>query len=93
MELKVGKFTPEHAAQLGFYVAWVDDNLRNAQTHLPTVGILLVAGRNQRVVRYSLAGAAAPLAVASYASLPPAVRQLVPTDEQLTEALGVDLPE
>jgi hypothetical protein len=93
VELKVGKFAPEHTGQLGFYVAWVDDNLRNAETHLPTVGILLCAGRNERVVRYSLAGATAPLAVANWDSLPPAVRQLVPTDEQLTEALGVDLPE
>lgn len=29
IELKVGKFEPGYLGQLGFYVAWVDDNLRD----------------------------------------------------------------
>jgi len=49
VELKIDKFVPEHAGQLGFYVAWVDDNLRNPDRHSPTVGILICAGRNERV--------------------------------------------
>ena len=59
------------------------------------MGILLCAGRNERVVRYSLAGATAPLALAGYTydALPPALRDLVPTDEELTDALGPTLPE
>ena len=28
LELKLGRFRPEHTGQLGFYVAWVDENLR-----------------------------------------------------------------
>ena len=50
--------------QLGFCVAWVDENLRVPDRHSLTVGILICAGRNERVVRYSLAGSTAPLAVA-----------------------------
>ena len=44
-------------------------------------GILLCAGWNERVVRYSLAGATAPLAVARYTydALPPPLRDLAPT--------------
>ena len=66
VELKIGRFTPKYAGQLGVYVAWVDANLRDPQRHSPTVGILLCAGRNDQVVRYALAGAPAPLAVADY---------------------------
>lgn len=85
IELKVGPFQPAHIGQLGFYVAWVDENLRDPERHAPTVGILLCAGRNDSVVRYALATATAPIAVADYTydALPPAVRDAVPTDDEL----------
>lgn len=87
LELKIGRFQPEHTGQLGFYVAWVDENLRDHQQHAPTIGILLCAGRNDNVVRYSLANTQAPLAVADYTydSLPAHERDAVPTDRQLTD--------
>jgi hypothetical protein len=56
VELKIGRFKPDYAGQLGFYVALVDDQPRRPDRHAPTVGILLCAGRNDRVVRYSLGG-------------------------------------
>jgi len=33
VELKVARFAPAHVGQLGFYVAWVDENLRDADRH------------------------------------------------------------
>lgn len=54
VELKITKFQPAHAGQLGFYVALVDDKLRNPAIHAPTVGILLCASRNEATVRYAL---------------------------------------
>jgi len=89
VELKVGKFEPEYLGKLGFYVSWVDDNLRDHERHAPTIGILLCAGRNDKVVRYSLAGTTAPLAVADYTydTLPALVRELVPTDDELASAV------
>jgi len=85
VELKVGGFRPDYLGQLGFYVAWVDGNLRDRDRHAPTIGILLCAGRNDNVVRYSLAGASAPLAVADYTydTLPERERELLPTAAQL----------
>ncbi len=64
-----------------------------ADRHSPTIGILLCAGRNDNVVRYSLAGSTAPLAVAdySYDALPPAARAAVPTDIELDDAAGIAL--
>jgi predicted nuclease of restriction endonuclease-like (RecB) superfamily len=95
VELKVGRFAPEHAGQLGFYVAWVDANLRVADRHAPTIGILLCAGRNDSVVRYALAGSTAPLAVADYTydALPPAARAAVPTEAELADAAGAVLDQ
>jgi predicted nuclease of restriction endonuclease-like (RecB) superfamily len=84
VELKVGKFAPEHAGQLGFYVELVDDRLRRA-THAPTVGLLLCAARNERVVRYSLGAATKPMAVATYTyeTLPSRERQQLPDAKEL----------
>jgi len=93
VELKVGPFQPGYLGQLGFYVAWVDDNLRNRERHAPTVGILLCAGRNDRVVRYSLASASAPLAVADYTydALPAGVRDAVPAAAEIARAVDATL--
>ena len=87
IELKIGRFQPEYTGKLGFYVAWVDGNLRDKHRHSPTIGILLCAGRNDNVVRYSLANTTAPLAVADYTydSLPAHERDAVPTARQLTD--------
>jgi len=75
--------------------AWVDDNLRHRDTHAPTVGILPCAGRNDNVVRYSLAGTSAPLAVADYTydALPASARGAVPTDAELASAVDAALAE
>ncbi|MDP4331984.1 PDDEXK nuclease domain-containing protein [Curtobacterium sp. A7_M15] len=86
IELKTGKFKPEYLGQLGFYVALVDDRLRRAQ-HADTVGLLLVADKNDAVVRYSLAGQQSPIGVASYDLLPPAVQAALPSEADLTTAL------
>ncbi|WP_182048032.1 YhcG family protein [Curtobacterium sp. ME26] len=86
IELKTGKFKPEYLGQLGFYVALVDDRLRRPQ-HADTVGLLLVADKNDAVVRYSLAGQHTPIGVASYDLLPPAVQAALPSEADLANAL------
>ncbi len=94
VELKIGKFDPGYVGQLGTYVAVVDDRLRRGDRHAPTVGILLCKGRNDTLVRYALAGAPAPLAVADYTydTLPPQERSGLPTAAELTAALETAAP-
>lgn len=65
IELKIGRFAPEHLGQLNFYVRLVDERLRSPD-HASTVGLLLCAERNRTVVRYALAGATGPMAVSTY---------------------------
>jgi predicted nuclease of restriction endonuclease-like (RecB) superfamily len=92
VELKIGKFTPADAGQLGFYVALVDDRLRREQ-HRPTVGLLLCANANTTTVRYSLGASTSPMAVSTYTydTLPAAERAALPADTAVIAALGETL--
>jgi len=89
VELKIAKFEPEFVGKLGFYIAAVDDRLRDPARHAPTVGILMCAGRNDTVVRYALSGAAQPMAVAGYTydALPAGERAALPSDTRVAAAL------
>ncbi|MBC7276595.1 PDDEXK nuclease domain-containing protein [Nocardioides sp.] len=72
IELKAGRFRPEHLGQLNFYLAAVDGEMAHPDD-APTIGILLCQSRNQVVAEYSLRGSTQPLGVAEYqlqASLP-----------------------
>jgi predicted nuclease of restriction endonuclease-like (RecB) superfamily len=93
IELKTGKFQPEFAGKLNFYVALVDDKLRH-EAHSPTVGILICGSKNDHTVRYALGRSTSPMAVAAYTydQLTSADRALVPAEDQLTAALDA-LPD
>lgn len=88
IELKTGKFKPEYAGKLNFYIALVDDRLRR-DTHAETVGILICGSKNEHIVRYSLGRATSPMAVASYTyeALPPDVKDELPDAKSITAAL------
>ncbi|MCY7287118.1 MAG: PDDEXK nuclease domain-containing protein [Cryobacterium sp.] len=91
IELKTGKFQPEHAGKLAFYVSLVDDRLRR-DAHAPTVGILICGDRNDHTVRYALGRSGFPMAVSTYTydSLPPSEKNAFPDADELTSALGWD---
>lgn len=82
--LKTTKFDPRDAGQLGFYVSLVDDRLRIDGVHRPTVGMLLVADKNETVVRYALAGTSQAVAVSRY-ELSAADAAALPSEETLTQ--------
>jgi predicted nuclease of restriction endonuclease-like (RecB) superfamily len=93
IELKVGKFEPAHVGQLGTYVAIVDDQMRQAEIHAPTVGILLVTGKAGATVRYALAGSRAPIAVADYLGLPEEARGVLPSAAELQAVIEDELDQ
>lgn len=88
IELKTGKFQPEYAGKLNFYVALVDDMLRRDH-HNETIGILICGTKNDRSVRYSLGRSTSPMAVAAYTydKLPPAEQQALPNEGHIVAAL------
>ena len=71
-ELKLGRFEPEYAwGMLNFYVQLVDDHLRDRACDDPTLGMLLVVGRDDVTVEVALRGISTPLALPSCAACPP----------------------
>lgn len=94
VELKVGRFDPRDAGQLSFSVEAVERHFRNPALHAETIGILLCTSRDNRVVEYSLASTAAPVAVATYTydQLPDDVRQALPPADSITRAIDNTKP-
>ncbi|MBO1269822.1 PDDEXK nuclease domain-containing protein [Arthrobacter cavernae] len=88
VELKSGKFRPEHLGQLNFYVSAVND-LVKFPGMAPTVGILVCGSKHDPTVRYALDGSSQPIAVASYTydTLPPKEREALPSPAAITAAL------
>lgn len=87
IELKTGKFQPEYAGKLNFYVALVDDQLKRP-AHNETVGILICGSKNEHTVRYALGRSDSPMAISTYTyeSLPPAERNALPGADELSAA-------
>ena len=94
VELKIGKFKPEYAGKLNFYLNAVDDQIRLPH-HRETIGILLCTGRNRQVVEYALRRVESPIGVSTYTvdrtalteELPPELEERLPSVEQLSAGL------
>jgi hypothetical protein len=65
IELKTGKFKPEYAGKLNFYLSAADGLIRTPADG-PTLGLLLCEGRNGAVVEYALRAIAKPIGVSTY---------------------------
>jgi predicted nuclease of restriction endonuclease-like (RecB) superfamily len=81
IELKVGKFKPEYAGKLNFYLSAVDDLMRTERDE-PTIGLLLCESHEGPVVEYSFRDIGKPIGVSSYRvtrELPALIRDELPT--------------
>lgn len=94
VDLKGGRFTPEHAGKLNFYCSAVDDLLRT-DIDQPTIGLILCREAGKRtVVEYALRDIHKPLGVTEYIltqSLPENLRIALPTTEELENELDSQL--
>ncbi|GHU08171.1 hypothetical protein AGMMS50225_06310 [Betaproteobacteria bacterium] len=89
IELKAGKFKPEHLGQLSFYLAAVDAQIKHPQDS-PTIGLLLCKSKNKVVAEYALRDKTQPIGVAEYqlvASLPSELQTSLPSIEQIEREL------
>ncbi len=87
VELKAVAFQPEFAGKLNYYVAAVDEAIKQESDN-PTIGLLICSDMDKTDVQLAFKGVTTPLGVASYANvqLKEVVEQL-PTIEQLTERI------
>ena len=90
IELKGGKFKPEHLGQLSFYLTAVDRQIKSEHDNA-TIGLLLCKSKNKIVAEYALGDKTQPMGVAEYKlleSLPPELQTSLPSIEQIERELG-----
>jgi hypothetical protein len=92
IELKAGDFIPEYVGKMNMYLSVIDDVLRHPDDK-PSIGLLLVKGKDKLTAEYALSGYSKPLGVAQWQtkvmrSLPKELKPSLPTIAELEKALG-----
>lgn len=91
IELKATDFKPEHTGKLNFYLAVVDDLLKQPGDD-PTIGILLCKSKNKVIADYALRGYNNPMGLAQYETvltkaLPQELKSKLPTITEIESEL------
>ncbi len=89
IELKGGKFKPEHLGQLGFYLTAVDRQVKSEHDNA-TIGLLLCKSNNKIVAEYALGDKTQPMGIAEYKlleSLPAELQTSLPSIAQIENEL------
>lgn len=93
IELKACEFEPGFVSQLNMYQNAVNRILRHPDDN-PTIGLLLVKGKNKTVVEYSLEGYTNPIGVADWKGklnnvMTNEIKSCLPTVEEIEKELNV----
>ena len=89
IELKAGKFIPEFAGKLNYYLSAVDSQLRK-QGDNSTIGILLCKKKNKIDVEYALRDIHKPMGISEYIltnAIPDDIKPQLPSVEELEREL------
>lgn len=89
VELKVGKFKPEHLGQLNFYLEALDRDVKKENEN-PSVGLILCASKDDAVVEYALSRSLSPAMVADYTLQLPDKKLLTAKLREITELISED---
>lgn len=85
IELKTGKFKPEYAGKLNFYLSAVDTQLKHPQDN-PSIGLILCKYKDKVEAEYSLRDIQKPIGISEYQltqALPKIFETKLPTVAQL----------
>jgi predicted nuclease of restriction endonuclease-like (RecB) superfamily len=88
-ELKKGRFKPEYAGQLNFYLNVLDEKIRLSHEN-SSIGIVLCKEKNNTIVEFSIKNIEKGMGVATYKTtnkLPKAMKGLFPNTEDLVKLL------
>jgi predicted nuclease of restriction endonuclease-like (RecB) superfamily len=89
IEIKKGKFKPEHAGKLNFYLSVVDDKLKHPADQ-PSIGLLICQDKNKIVAEYALKDINKPIGISEYqltSAIPENLKSSLPTIEELEKEL------
>lgn len=75
IDLKIGRFTHEHAGQMNFYLNWLRENAALPGED-PPIGIILCADKNAEEVHYATGGLDRQVFVSRYLTALPSEEQL-----------------
>ena len=90
IELKVGKFKPEYAGKMNFYLNLLNETVKMPHEN-PAIGIILCSDKDSMEVEYSLLNTSQPMGVSTYSvkdTLPDELKDTLPTQEELQQLLG-----
>ncbi|MDP3466613.1 MAG: PDDEXK nuclease domain-containing protein [Sulfuricurvum sp.] len=85
VELKVGKFKPEYAGKMNFYLNLLNDTIKMSHEN-PSVGIILCTDKDKLEVEYALQNIAQPMGISTYTindKLPIELSNVLPSQEEL----------
>lgn len=92
VELKAGKFKPEYAGKLNFYLSAIDTQLKHPQDN-PSIGLILCKHKDKIEAEYSLRDIKKPIGISEYKlthALPKNFQSQLPTIEQIESQLEID---
>jgi predicted nuclease of restriction endonuclease-like (RecB) superfamily len=87
IELKTGKFKPEYAGKLNFYLNLMDRKVKDNSDN-PTIGIILCEDKKGVTVEYAIEGINKPIGVSQFKlteTLPSKLKNYLPTPEALSK--------
>lgn len=87
IELKTGKFKPEYAGKLNFYLNLMDRRIKD-DTDNPTIGLILCEDKKGITVEYAIEGINKPMGVSQFKlteTLPDQLKEYLPTPEEITK--------
>lgn len=93
IELKTGKFKPEHLGQLSFYMTAIDKQVKTEPDNA-TIGLLLCKSKDKVVAEYALGDKSQAMGIAEYKlqqALPEVLESNLPSIEQIERELQGDV--
>lgn len=89
IELKTGKFKPEYAGKMQFYLTSLNEQVRTADEN-PSIGIIICKSKDRTTVEYALKDTQSPMGIATYQlqdELPKEMKGLLPSSEEIAKRL------
>jgi predicted nuclease of restriction endonuclease-like (RecB) superfamily len=90
VELKIGKFKPEYAGKMNFYLSALNDLVR-LEDENPSIGIIICKEKSRTTVEYALKDSNKPIGVSSYQllhKLPSDLQSFLPSSEEIIARLS-----
>ncbi len=89
IELKIGKFKPEYAGKMSFYLSILNDKIKLPDEN-PSIGIIICKDKKRTTVEYALKETNQPIGVATYKlskELPHDLQDYLPSVSKIEEIL------